>query len=408
MLILATILTRLLQALRLLDSVPLLAVIIICGLTGLLTPPRTNTDWENSLRQRFVNLMSKTRRQEATDPKDKVCALYGLLRRLEIKLPNPDYTVNNSLEQTYSAFTRSIIQWHRSLEILREASGPWGANGPSWVPDWSKPYMQLRLPDNRAQYLSHTDTPPYKISRNSRELTVSVKRVGLLTFPVGIIQGFKVSFDMSEHDIFDGQIPHQVENISILREWLNTANTVFPFGNAFTVFLASIPTLQETHTSDEIAEWTRILLNGPLTMPGSDIQYFMGVPLTLGYRRRITQEIRSLAKPSTGLEYQIFWRLAADDRLWLLHQAICSISAEQATFFLIQVEGSYLFGAAPKKCHDGDIVALFPTIRLPMVVRVVDSVRKIFHLMGAAHIPQLSWNTLWPKDKANRETIILV
>src|SRR5271154_966942 len=198
----AIVMIRLSQGLRPLNYIPLAILCCACAATLLLTPPKTNTRWDDNLRHVFVNVLNKSRNQESTDPKDKVYALYGLLQRLDIRLPEPDYSSEHSLEDTYLGFTHSIIQWHCSLDILLEASGPWGHNAPSWVPDWSRRYQRVQHSDVEASTGSSPQMhdPPCTFSENLRELTVPGKRVGKVVLRTGPIER-PVILDVDESSI---------------------------------------------------------------------------------------------------------------------------------------------------------------------------------------------------------------
>jgi hypothetical protein len=77
---------------------------------------------QEQTRQGLVGVLNKTRARNATDPRDKVFALFGALKTLGINLDEPDYG-NSTNESTVSfAFTRRMIEWHKSLDILIEVS----------------------------------------------------------------------------------------------------------------------------------------------------------------------------------------------------------------------------------------------------------------------------------------------
>ena len=406
-----TIMVRLFRGLRPLDSIPLLVLVLICVLTRLLTPPKTDHQWDDKLRSMFVDVISKSRIQESTNPKDKVYALYGLLQSLEFKpLPKVDYSAENSLEDTYSSFTRSIIRWHRSLDIFREASGPWGCNAPSWVPDWSRQYKQLRLPDGRTrtEHPSKTDNPPCTFSENNRELTVSGKKFGTLIFRVGLMESLPVEFDMDESSTSNSRLLSHHRNIITLREWLILVRGLFTSMDALSGILTSISNLQSLCTADGFREWAEVLLNDRLTIPCQEIESFMGVSISAEDARRITEYIRHRDTVSTGLEWRILLLLATDEKLWGLHQGVCSILAEKATLFVAKAQSSYWLGVGPHHSRKGDIITILATMKNPMVLRTVDDAEGKFHLIGVAYIPQLPWAKLWPKEEAKRESIILV
>jgi hypothetical protein len=87
-----------------------------------------------------TDLFRLAQEKEATDPKDKVFALYGLLQELDLDGPfqAPDY--DKSLPQVYAETARACIMQDSNLWILLFASQiKRRGDVPSWVPDWSTP-----------------------------------------------------------------------------------------------------------------------------------------------------------------------------------------------------------------------------------------------------------------------------
>jgi hypothetical protein len=73
-------------------------------------------------------------RSDASDPRDKVYALIGLMPISVANLLQPDYTLPTA--EVYLLATKAFMQAFENLDSLREAN-PWGPTGcPSWVADW--------------------------------------------------------------------------------------------------------------------------------------------------------------------------------------------------------------------------------------------------------------------------------
>lgn len=90
--------------------------------------------------------------KKATDPKDKVFALYSLFRELSIELPKPDY--EKSLEQIYREATVASIKYDKLLNILYYCPSDNRRLGlRSWVPDWSDPAWES---DDSRSAMSHS------------------------------------------------------------------------------------------------------------------------------------------------------------------------------------------------------------------------------------------------------------
>lgn len=84
------------------------------------------------------DLLAEARDLRSSDPKDAVFGLYGMLEKLQISVPPPDYT--KSVVEIYTEATKTAIENDSSLDILLQCSGAETLTQlPSWVPDWSSP-----------------------------------------------------------------------------------------------------------------------------------------------------------------------------------------------------------------------------------------------------------------------------
>jgi len=82
----------------------------------------------------LMQVLDGGRHQAATEPKDAIFALYGLLQQINPDMIAADYS--KSVEEIYTEVTKMVIQFDKSLQIL-ETTGEDSARGnlPTWVPE---------------------------------------------------------------------------------------------------------------------------------------------------------------------------------------------------------------------------------------------------------------------------------
>lgn len=85
----------------------------------------------------LTTVLKVTRTKNASEPRDKVYAVYGIFRFLGIHaIPEVDYS--SSVDTIYFDITKAAIRLDNSLAILKETGLCWNfPDLPSWVPDWS-------------------------------------------------------------------------------------------------------------------------------------------------------------------------------------------------------------------------------------------------------------------------------
>jgi hypothetical protein len=79
--------------------------------------------------------------REATDPRDKVFAVFGLLKELGIDLDEPDYTEEPAT--VVCKYLLRLAKWEKSLDVFIKLSTYSPPKSPSWISHWSHPDIEL-------------------------------------------------------------------------------------------------------------------------------------------------------------------------------------------------------------------------------------------------------------------------
>ncbi|KAI9775221.1 MAG: hypothetical protein M1839_001339 [Geoglossum umbratile] len=168
----------------------------------------------------MVKVLNLVHPADATDKRDKVYSILGLLRREDRKAIRVDYSSHNTVEQVYTDLAKYCIGTSDCMRMLEHAGTTRQIpNMPSWVPDCS---YQPRYPlDSRLYRCAGNTTINVRISPDGRKLHLNA-----LTFDKIIVLGPRVTYpdavltDSTAGDISDpglilvglGEIVYQMCN----------------------------------------------------------------------------------------------------------------------------------------------------------------------------------------------------
>jgi len=91
----------------------------------------SNSDYTNGF-QRLLQLLQATRSRQATDRRDKVFALLGLVPSISVA---PDYSMSE--EEVCIKLTKTFLEKENNLSVLFQNQFTKRLNLPTWVPDWT-------------------------------------------------------------------------------------------------------------------------------------------------------------------------------------------------------------------------------------------------------------------------------
>lgn len=124
-----------------------------------------------------VKVLSLTRPAEATDQRDKVYSLIGLLKQEDRQNIHVDYSESNTVAEVYTAIARYLVSTSDCMRMLAHAGKSRNyAQLPTWVPDWSS---EPRYPLDYRHYRGCGDTSPsVRLSDDGQKLHLKALTFG--------------------------------------------------------------------------------------------------------------------------------------------------------------------------------------------------------------------------------------
>jgi len=364
-----------------------------------------------------LRILADGRAQTATNPKDAVFAMYGMLQKLNIKMAPPNY--DQSVEKIYTEAAKTIILHDRSLKILQHTceSHDW-PDLPSWVPNWNsveEMYGVARF-DFTA---SRSSAGKFLFLNGDRSISVRGRFIDQITrraerYPVGdkYVKEFPELRPTPKSELSWQDIVH----MEAYREWINLAYslTTYPYGETvgqsfcYTLIPQSLRVLPlKEHLLDNFATWLKSYIPGN-TVPSKTQPDSLNTTTEPGGKDRISkcrEQNGSHAIDATpqevGLDYNvILTRLSSNSGAMDLDTKF-SLSCLNTRFFI--TSGGYM-GRSSRNIQKGDLMALIAGVDVPVIIRKEGD---LYRIKGPAYVHGIMNGEKWPEKESDLIDIVL-
>jgi hypothetical protein len=363
----------------------------------------------------YLDIFNTGRCQLATNPKDAILGLYGMLQKLQINVPPPDYS--QSVEQIYTKATKSVIVHDKSLLVLQQTSESrdW-PDLPSWVPDWNQQLnhgMREESQFDPSFSTSKNDSAKFTFLSDNKSISVRGCFVGKITRAAkAYIVGDEDVLDFPEFQR-DSEMEWQgMVHIEAYLEWIEMVTTLTTDAkrenSRTTLFstLVSIASQEQDWVDDCFGSWLQSFLPSIPKQLSSKFQISpsMSLPDTERDSGNTSQKGSDTLKGSPHdkkRDYDAIWaKINGDQKACRFH--VLAFHYCKGTRLFITSEG-YL-GKGLKAIREGDLVALIAGVDLPMIIRKEGD---LYRLKGPAYIHGIMNGEKWPTDDNDLIDIVL-
>jgi hypothetical protein len=329
-------------------------------------------------------ILTKCRREEASDPRDKILGLFTILSALGLTIPAPDYSKTPAT--VYEELTFRFIQQFKHLGLLQLAF-TFGRDPevPTWVPDFNDQKFFIggntirKLPKMHVDSTLLIDRSPGQLPLRGKRIAEIESRLHTDNFTFEMLYNFRQPHDRQYH-----QLLHWAR---VLRDWVSFINlvngstgrdashlfcwlTTKDYNQAVADAGAYAPIYRTVIENLVFSETNIIPMNDPDVPRG-----FQGLPDT-----------------SDGVFLYLMIRdcRRENEMNWI---ADCFDTVCEHNLILLS---SGHIGRVPYNTEDEDIIVWLAGAHLPMVLR---SVGENYTVIGPAHMHGIKEGDVWEDEE---------
>jgi hypothetical protein len=373
------------------------------------------------------SIFKNARRKKSTDPRDKIFALYGLFKELEIPFSAPDYS--RPVEDVYREAVISCINYDKNLHILYHAPSDRRRNGlPSWVPDLAEDGWDEG--DSRYSLLgahfaaSGRHSAKWSFSEDGIGLVLIGKLVDTIIFRADpmpnldsiageiLFHGRGISRDALSHEDPESETKAEYMRLnrkgySVLKSWVEISRwSDYPTGESTRDALRRTLANDNPKFNAILAEdnsfdyWYNTMILGELDTTVRATQRW-GLPISSQPRQR-EKILREIMAQSRQEEVGIS---ALRGPSFRVHSRVMAFMQKRCFFFT----ENYYFGTAadplPVPIESGDRIAIVRGLEMPLALRPVEGG---YRLLTQVYVHGIMYGEAWPQNEDNLEEIVLL
>jgi hypothetical protein len=351
--------------------------------------------------------MAGIRKCGATEPKDKIFAVYDLFKDVGLAFPPPNYDL--SLGTIYWEAVKSLLATRSSFQILQLVTGfpnPELDSAPSWVPDFSDRNPPWMI-ENESFKATHNSRSGFSLDMSGRLLTLPGLRLDTISEVSSSHVWYPKSVLDTNEDILDITLgPHSYQTIYALQDWALMASKRVKYKNGASFEEAFLSTLGLGRSEVELLggrndnNFCDILLCNRLHVgQGADILRHYWISWErLGpiHKFKKFSSFYDVQRTAGSEESQIFFILAS-----FFHKFRNVLTySKKNTFFL--TESGYM-GMGSCAVRIGDVIVLVSGMGAPLILRPIGD---RYRLITASYVHGVMHGEAWPwKPTRTREEL---